>query len=148
MFGIVQQIRQRNAQMDEAVVTLCHEMEAQGIRFFVFKGQTLAPLYPDGGLRQCGDIDFFVYPEDWKKAVELLKVRVERGEVKDYVDNTTEKDVQYTYQGVAYEMHRMLTLFMYPKHSRYWENVVMGEITGEITFLKGQATKVERRVER
>ena len=124
LFATIQGIRKQNARMDEAVVTLCQEMKNAGIRIFVFKGQTLAPLYPDAGLRQCGDIDFFVYPEDWNRAIKWFR---ENGNVEPYGLNT-EKDVAFTYDGIAYEMHRMLTLFMYPPHSRYWEGTVMGEI--------------------
>ena len=131
LFATIQGIRKLNARMDEAVVALCLEMETAGIRIFVFKGQTIAPYYPDAGLRQCGDIDFYCFPEDWERAIEWFR---ENWQVEPYGLNT-EKDVAFTYDGIAYEMHRMLTLFMYPAHSRYWEQTVMGEIRGAETGL-------------
>ena len=68
-YGLVQKIRQRNATVDAAVVSLCQQMSEQGIRIFVFKGQPLATLYPDVSLRQSGDIDFYCHPEDWQRAM-------------------------------------------------------------------------------
>ena len=123
-YGLVQKIRQRNMAMDAAVVNLCQQMSEFGIRIFVFKGQALATLYPDASLRQSGDIDFFCHPEDWQRALAWLKS--EWGVVPNGLN--TEKDVEFRHNGIEYEMHRKMTLFMYPKHSRYWENVVMPEI--------------------
>ena len=123
VFGLIQQIRKRNAEMDAAVVQLCQRMSDGGIRIYVIKGQTLAALYPDMSLRQSGDIDFLCHPEDWEKAmalIESLKLKIEA--------TNSEKHVEWKKDGVQYEMHRMLTKFAYPKHQRYWDRVVMPEV--------------------
>lgn len=123
VFGLVQQIRRRNSEVDAAVVELCQRTSAEGIRIYVMKGQTLTALYPDPGLRQSGDIDFLCHPEDWEKAlalIEALKIKIEA--------TNSEKHVEWKRDGVQYEMHRMLTKFAYPNHQRYWDRVVMSEV--------------------
>lgn len=123
VFSLIQQIRKRNAEMDDAVVRFCLMMADARIRIYVIKGQTLAALYPDPELRQSGDIDFLCHPEDWEKAlalIEALKIKIEA--------TNSEKHVEWERDGVQYEMHRMLTKFAYPKHQRYWDRVVMPEV--------------------
>lgn len=132
--GDAQIIQQCNSDMDEVVVALCKEMEEEGIRMLVFKGQTLAVLYPDASLRQSGDIDYYIWKEDWEKALSWLKKKVERGETDYYEDNTTIKDVQYGYKDVAYEMHRMLVSFSTKKHLKYWENEVVPSIWNNVAY--------------
>ena len=138
VYALTEATRQRNKEMDEAVVALCREMEERNIRIVVFKGQTLAPLYPDPGLRQSGDIDFACHPDDWDKTEhyfrEELKLKIE--------DNTTEKDIEFTIDGVQYEMHRMLTIFTYSRHRHYWDRVVKPEIWETIDFIEINGRKV------
>ena len=126
--GEVQIIQHENKMMDKAVVNLCQKMEKAGIRIFVFKGQTLAVLYPDATLRQSGDIDFYCHLEDWEKGLQWFK---EEWQVEPD-DTNASKDVEFMYQDIAYEMHNKLTLFMNPKHGRYWEEVVMPEIKANL----------------
>ncbi len=117
-------IQQQNEIMDKAVVRLCRVMGEEGIRIFVFKGQTVAALYDDHSLRQSGDIDFYCYSEDWEKAVRYFKEKVGL----KLNDLNSQKDVCFTWDGVIYEMHNQITEFNYPIHSRYWKRVVMPEI--------------------
>lgn len=126
VFGLIQQIRKRNAELDDAVVRFCLMMADARIRIYVMKGQTLAALYPDPGLRQSGDIDFLCHPEDWEKAMRFI----ESGKwiEEKIADTNSEKHVEWERDGVQYEMHRMLTKFAYPKHQRYWDRVVMPEV--------------------
>lgn len=123
MYGFVKTIRHLNEQVDEAVVDLCHRLREAGIRFLVVKGQTIATLYPDAGLRQSGDIDFLCHPGDWEKAMALFG-----GAALKIETSHSEKHVEFQMGEMHYEMHRWLTVFAYPKHHRYWEEVVMNEI--------------------
>ncbi|MBQ6822963.1 MAG: nucleotidyltransferase family protein [Bacteroidales bacterium] len=118
-------IRKRSGRMDAAVAALCAELSSMNIRFLVFKGQTLAVLYPDPSLRQSGDIDFLIHPDDWPRALEWANAIPVK---EDWEDNTTEKDVEFTLNGVRYEMHRMLTSLSTRSHRNYWENTVVPEI--------------------
>lgn len=122
--GTGQMIEQQNLVMNKAVVRLCRMMTEQGIRIFVFKGQSVATYYPEPHLRQSGDIDFYCHHEDWEKAVRLFCD--EKG--MELNDLHTRKDVSFTWEDVVYEMHNRITLFNYPCYRRYWEKVVMPEI--------------------
>ena len=124
VFSIVQQIQQWNVVMDNAVVELCQMMEKENIRIFVFKGQTVGYLYPEHSLRQSGDIDFYCHHEDWTRAVSLLQDRLGI----QLNDLNSSKDVCFVWKGVTYEMHKRITSFCYPKHERYWRQIVMPEI--------------------
>lgn len=117
-------IQQHNEMMDRAVVELCRMMEEEGIRIFVFKGQSVGALYDDPSLRQSGDIDFYCHNEDWVKAVHYFKEK--KG--LQLNDLNSQKDVCFTLNDVIYEMHNQITVFSYPSHSRYWKKTVMPEI--------------------
>lgn len=138
VYALTEATRQRNKEMDEAVVALCREMEERNIRIVVFKGQTLAPLYPDPGLRQSGDIDFACHPDDWDKAEhyfrEELKLEIE--------DNVTKKHLSFERNGIEYELHRSMTEFCRPKNQQYWDGVVMPEIWETIDFIEINGTQV------
>lgn len=124
LFASLRRIRNRNQVMDEAVASFCKEMSGAGIRLLVMKGQTLAALYPDVELRQSGDIDFLVHSEDWDRAMQFVHAVWQ----KDVKDTNSEKHVEWQKDGVQYEMHRWLTAFAYPKHHRYWEQIIVPEI--------------------
>ena len=138
VFALTEATRQRNKEMDEAVVALCREMEERNIRIVVFKGQTLAPLYPDPGLRQSGDIDFACHPDDWDKAEhyfrEELKLEIE--------DNVTKKHLSFERNGIEYELHRSMTEFCRPKNQHYWDRVVKPEIWETVDFIEINGTQV------
>ncbi|MCR4920731.1 MAG: CDP-glycerol glycerophosphotransferase family protein [Bacteroidaceae bacterium] len=127
LFGRLQNVRRRNRLMNAAVVNLCREMEAHGIRIYIFKGQTLNSLYPDASLRMSGDIDFLCHPDDWQRALDFL--REEWGVEPD--SSISERDVNFCRDGVVYEMHSNLTVFSYPPNRRYWNDVVMADILSQ-----------------
>ena len=138
LYALTSSIRQRNEEMNETVVKLCKEMERRGIRIMVFKGQTLAPLYPAPLLRQSGDIDFICHPEDWDRAEHYFR---EEWNV-SIINTNSEKHVEFQKDGIQYEMHRTMTDMACPKHQRYWEKVVMPEIWETAGFIEINGTKV------
>lgn len=117
-------IQQRNEVMDKAVVELCRMMGEEGIRIFIFKGQSIGALYSDHSLRQSGDIDFYCHNEDWEKAARFFKEK--KG--LNLNNLNSQKDVCFVLDDVVYEMHNQITVFNYPIHSRYWKRTVMPEI--------------------
>lgn len=121
--GDGQMISQQNAVMNKAVVGLCRGLDGICSRYVVVKGQTLASLYSVKELRQSGDIDFLVHPDDWQKVFTIFSN--ELGE--DAIDAHSEKHVEWEKDDVTYEMHRWLNDFASIKHQLYWENVVMKE---------------------
>lgn len=138
VYALTEATRQRNKEMDEAVVALCREMEERNIRIVVFKGQTLAPLYPDPGLRQSGDIDFLCHPDDWDKAEHYF--REEWGI--NIINTNSEKHVEFERNGIQYEMHRTMTSMACPKHQKYWEQVVMPDIWKSVDFIEINGSQV------
>lgn len=126
--GVINKVEQDNKAINSAVVSLCRESQEKGIGIIVFKGQTLAALYPNPEWRHSGDIDYYVRKEDWQKAIDDLEQRNKCGSITNYVDYTTEKDVQYDCGSTKFEMHKMMLSLASPKHRRYWEQVVMPEM--------------------
>lgn len=122
--GVAHKILLRNIVMDDAVVSLSRAMEDRHIRFLLFKGQTIARLYPQASFRQSGDIDFLVHQDDVQNALLWL----EEQPAESIEDNTTEKHVGFRLGDVRYELHKKLVSFAYPKHRLYWERVVMPDI--------------------
>lgn len=122
--GLTQIIKQQNAIMDTAVVELCKWLMTEKIRFMVVKGQTIAALYPFPDLRQSGDIDYIVHPNDWEKAYHLLCTKSLDG----IQENNSEKHVEWQTDNIQYEMHRTLASFSFPKHQQYWKRVVEQEM--------------------
>lgn len=89
--GVGEMIRQQNALMDKAVVELCKELDELEIRYMVVKGQTLNAIYPEKGIRQSGDIDFFIHPDCWERAYKHFVISL--GE--DKIDTHTEKHIEW-----------------------------------------------------
>ena len=90
---------------------LLHEMaalfRAEGIRYVVFKGVAVASHYNSPWLRTMGDIDFYVVPEDFERAIRAIEgewnVIVERDD--------TDKHYNFDWQGVRFEMHHRIETF-------------------------------------
>ena len=123
LYGFVRTIRHRNEEVNGAVLKLCTLLQKEGIRIMVVKGQMMAALYPDPGLRQSGDIDFLCHPDDWDKAMSLI-----RRELNPKVDDSgIGKDLAFDAGNFHYEMHQRLTDLEYARYRRYWEDVVMPE---------------------
>lgn len=59
--GVAENIKRRNNVMDSAAVTLSESLHADGWRFCILKGQTVARMYPRPELRQSGDIDVWIF---------------------------------------------------------------------------------------
>ena len=124
VLSIIRSVQNRNRKMDEAVVNICKLMDDQGIRILVVKGQTLSVFYPYPEVRQSGDVDFLVHPDDISRAVHYLKNELGL----KLSDSGSDKHARFMMDGVKYEIHRMLTNFAYPPSHRYWERVFMKEV--------------------
>lgn len=121
-------LQRNNLAINDAIISLCSELNATGIRYLVVKGQTLDPIYPQPSIRQNGDIDYLVHPEDWGLAIDNLNQKVINGEIDGYESNNALKHIEWAIGEMDYEMHRSLASFSCIKHQRYWESVLMPEI--------------------
>ncbi len=79
-------------------------LEPQGIRPVILKGMASSYYYPNAMVRQFGDVDFLVPPEQFK---ECLNVLLENGFIKTK-DN--KRHLGLYKQQIDYEMHRFFSM--------------------------------------
>lgn len=100
--------REANLRVDKGVAELTALLHEGGIRrFVVFKGQTVAALYPHPESRAAGDVDFYVTPCEFESARQLIRERwgVALG------DTGSEQHVSFTHDGTLFEMHFLIHKF-------------------------------------
>jgi len=78
-------------------------LDSVGIPSVLLKGQGLASNYPDPLLRQCGDIDLYVGPDNYKAACDLLDASFG----KDKHNSESPKHYHMMTDGVTVELHRI-----------------------------------------
>ena len=119
-FTLQNEIANKNDCFDNEVVDLCRLLKSHQLRFFVMKGQTLAEMYRHPKTRTAGDIDFYCYPEDFQRAVEVIerewKVEMDR--------NNEEHHYIFERHDVTYEMHNVLLCLYSSKCMKYFEGRV------------------------
>lgn len=117
--GLLIQIQHQNKRVDkqlDAFETLMDE-----VPHVVVKGQMVARRYPDGSLRQSGDIDFYCEPAYYQRAKSrLLSVP----EIEWQKSDSLKHEV-FVWDEVLFEMHASLMLFYVRKHQRYWDKEVV-----------------------
>ncbi|MCH4099732.1 MAG: nucleotidyltransferase family protein [Prevotella sp.] len=116
--GEYQKIVRRNAKMNDAVVSLVSLMYRNNIGFFIFKGQTVATFYPNPDMRTSGDIDFYVFKKDWDRAKSLLEKEV------TITDDHSGQHLEFTKDGVPFEMHYHTAVFASGSKQRYWDELI------------------------
>ncbi len=116
-FGLAEQVRAQNRQVNRAIVNLTDSLKKDGCRCCILKGQGNALMYPDPMNRQPGDIDI------WMKEVERGKCKVES--VVSYV-KTKNPQAHAMYHhidyrlvdGVEVEVHYRPSFMFNPWHNR------------------------------
>lgn len=93
----------RTAQVDAANKQLCRLLTEHGIPHCTLKGAVSAHYYPDPMLRQNGDVDFLVSPDDLDKTRRLLE---ENGYAYQYDHDF---HIGYAKGGVLFELHTQVT---------------------------------------
>ena len=111
-------IARRNAQTDNAVIGLTKFMRDNSLEFFVFKGQTVASYYPSPEMRTSGDVDFYVFKKDWVRAKSLLEKEV------TITDDHSGQHLEFTKDGVPFEMHYHTAVFASGSKQRYWDELI------------------------
>lgn len=111
-------IVRRNTKTDDAVAWLAKFMHSNDIGFFVFKGQTVASYYPTPEIRTSGDVDFYVLKKDWDRAKSLLEKEV------TITDDHSGQHLEFTKDGVSFEMHYHTAVFASWSKQRYWDELI------------------------
>ena len=70
--GEVQMLEQQNKEMNNFIGVLVEKMQNAGIYTLLVKGQGIAQCYEKPLWRSCGDVDFFLSDDDFKKAKDFL----------------------------------------------------------------------------
>lgn len=116
--GEYTKIVRRNTKTDDAVAWLAKFMHSNDIGFFVFKGQTVASYYPTPEIRTSGDVDFYVLKKDWDRAKSLLEKEV------TITDDHSGQHLEFTKDGVPFEMHYHTAVFASGSKQRYWDDLI------------------------
>lgn len=110
----------RAEKMQGALKALINCLDASHMNYVVFKGQTVAALYPEPFMRTLGDLDFYCLPEDGecaRKAIEqALGVTVHIDEL--------EKHHTFEYDGIRFEMHYRMETFGTSRHQHYFDTLI------------------------
>lgn len=103
--GLVQQIHNRNNELNLRCIELSNEFRKAGFRTCILKGQGNALMYPDTSLRQPGDIDI------WVDAERSVIIDYVRGRCKESVECKHHIDYPI-YDDVSVEVH-FIPRFLY-----------------------------------
>lgn len=93
--------------LDEVMLKLVVNMREKGIDPILLKGKSLAVNYPYPDLRQCGDIDIYVLPEQLYQAYDALVPFVDRLDDRLYVE--CGRHFSAMVENVEIEVHRHLS---------------------------------------
>lgn len=134
-FAVTETIRMRNNQVNADAVKICKEMEKDGMRCVILKGQGIATYYPEPSLRQCGDIDLWL-DGGLQKVKSYLQTK---GEIKGLIYTHIEYNAPVS---TEVEVHHCPSYFYNPLYlyrlkkyfaSQSFENTVeLGENIGRI----------------
>lgn len=83
-----------------------------GIEPVLLKGQGLAQYYPKPSCRQSGDIDLYVVPEDFDKAVQVLLTLSDKPDS----PHQTRKHIEIKIGNVIIELHRICATHPLPRY--------------------------------
>jgi len=119
----VESIKWQNEKVNTALKDLVTELEAQGVKPFVVKGQIVAQEYEEPLTRQSGDIDVFICKEDWENAERWMR----KNNIA-YSSYAAEKHIEFEYQGITVELHHHLNAFSNKRVMEYWQQEFEGKV--------------------
>lgn len=94
-------LEQKNRNKNVFVNELTGELEGEGIRAVMVKGQGLAQCYKRPLWRASGDIDLYLDEDDFQKAKAFFRLRVNKFDP----DNDYTRHINMTYKGWVVEIH-------------------------------------------
>lgn len=122
-FGSLENIKKSNLLLNSNLILLTELLEKHDIKFFIVKGQTIANLYPHPLHRIGGDIDFYCFPNDLEKLINILhkelKVELERDE--------SEQHYSFHFNKTLFELHFTLFKFANSENQQYFDNLINTE---------------------
>ena len=110
MHEVIEENKKIHKKHNEVLIDLITFFEKKGFHPILLKGQGIAQMYLQPELRQCGDIDLFFVPEEYKKIKEEVQYLTdERALIKE-----TYKHFNFVYKGIEIEIHRNTCNFPNP----------------------------------
>ena len=117
--GLTERIKHHNLLIDRELISFAQRCKDVGQDYLVVKGQTLGCLYRNPVLRSAGDIDFLV-PNITTNISDMFP------DV-HFPKQMKEKELEFEYNKIIYELHTRLIDFGCMKHQRIWEDLIAEE---------------------
>lgn len=109
-----------NAHMriDSVLLKVVEYLKSAELNPVLLKGQGHAAFYREPFLRQCGDIDLYVGPEDYRKAVKMMM------QMTGNMEEISESDKHYLFSvdGIGVEIHKLSAVMADPALSGVYSN--------------------------
>ena len=119
-FMLQKSIKQTNNKVSNELTELVKLLNSHGIEYRMFKGQTLAQLYPNPAERVSGDIDFYCCGAYFAKATAVIQ---QAWNLKVLHEESEQHDA-FTHNGILMELHFRMIKFESRSISRYWEKLL------------------------
>lgn len=114
--GQAEYIKTQKVVFDGVLAEFDSLMQMYDVSYVVFKGAAVASHYPVPALRTMGDIDFYVPPMDFDRAVKVIRRELKVDVSQDKVD----KHFQFTWMGLIFEMHYQMETFGCKRHQEFF----------------------------
>ena len=114
--AIVKKVTKENKKRNFDVAHFTMFFQRHHIPFVIVKGQSVAALYPHPDLRQSGDIDVYCGEAHFIEAREQIAKKTDL--IFDPVIPV--KHLAFSIDGSKYELHRVLSIFSYPKNQLFF----------------------------
>lgn len=120
--------------LDSTLVKVVSALRVNKVESVLLKGQGIARNYPQPELRQCGDIDLYVGPDNGEKVHDILAPIAVKIDGKEYI--TVGKHYHVTMPGgVEVEVHRLTDLIVSSKKNTVYQTASdKGTSTGLVTY--------------
>lgn len=127
LYGLAEQIRQKNREIAAVTREICGWFEEAGLEPIVLKGQSVGVFYAEPELRQPGDLDLFFH-RDYDRVVPIVQARGISVELDAHHDT-------FVYQGIVIELHQ-IAIDLPRKNSISFVPVIINTKIGCIRVLK------------
>ena len=137
-FGLADYQKKQKLRFDAVMAEFASLLAQEHIPYVVFKGLAVGAKYPQPELRTVGDIDFYVPPSDFDRAVEIIERNLGKIEEKDYVD----KHFAFDWKDIRFEMHYQMETFGYRLHQEYYGRLIDDAIGRNLTHFEANGSQI------
>ena len=113
--------------LNRYLVKLVSFFEKNGIKTVLLKGAGVAANYPEPVLRECGDIDLYVGPEQYERACALMREFIAGTNVTK--EKLSEKHFTVCSNGVYVELHQYCDILRSKRENAYFQSIAKPGLT-------------------